>query len=65
MRYVIEYFRRGECIATEICVGTLEATQQAARVGLKERRADTVRVVENDHGGTEIWSEGRFGSAQN
>ena len=42
MACTIEYFPEGERIGTEVSVGTLEATQQAAHTGLKQRQADFV-----------------------
>ena len=58
MAYTIEYFREGERTGTEVSIGTLEATQQAAHVGLKQRQADFVRIIDTEGGGAEVWSEG-------
>jgi hypothetical protein len=56
MTYRIEYLQDREIIGTEASAGTLEATQQAARMGMVERRASLVRVIDVDSG-AEIWSE--------
>ena len=56
MVYRIEYLQEGNVIGTEMSHGTLEATQQAARMGMAERRAHLVRVVDLD-AAAEIWSE--------
>ncbi len=42
-------------IGTEAPVGTLEATQQAARMGMVERRASLVRIIDMDRAA--VWSE--------
>jgi hypothetical protein len=57
-RYRIEYLRDRIRIGTEIAAGTLEATQQAARVGMIERQADFAYIID-DETGAEIWSESR------
>ena len=51
-RYRIEYFRNGDCIGTAISAGTLEATQQAARVGMAERKVDLVYIIDEATGVT-------------
>ena len=51
-RYRIEYLRNGVRIGTEISAGTLEATQQAARVGMAERKADLVYIIDDATGAT-------------
>jgi hypothetical protein len=56
MAYRIEYLEEGNVIGTEVPGGSLAATQQAARMGMVERRAQLVRVVDIDSA-AEIWSE--------
>ena len=55
MAYLIEYFHNG-VIGAEVSLLELEATQQTARMGMAERRAARVRVIDVDQG-SEIWSE--------
>ena len=59
-RYRIEYLRDRVRIGTEVSAGTLEATQQAARVGIVERQADFAYIID-DATGEEVWSESRSG----
>jgi hypothetical protein len=56
MTFRIEYLQDGDVIGTEGSAGTLEAAQQAARMGLVEHRALLVRVIDVGSG-AEIWSE--------
>jgi len=57
MTYRIEYLQDGDVIGTEGSDATLEATQQAARMGLVEHHdAILVRVIDVGSG-AEIWSE--------
>lgn len=55
MAYRIEYFQNG-AIGAEVSLTTLEATQQAARMGMVARCANRVRVIDVDQG-SEVWSE--------
>ena len=55
MAYLIEYFQNG-VIGAEVSLLALEATQQTARMGMVERHAERVRVIDVDQG-SEIWSE--------
>ena len=56
MAYRIEYLQDDDVIGTEVPGGSLAATQQAARMGMVERRAHLVRVIDVDSA-AEIWSE--------
>lgn len=48
MAYRIEYLHDGKVIGTEMAVGTLEAAQQIARMGLVICRACLVRIIDVD-----------------
>ena len=56
MAYRIEYLENGNLIDWELTAGTLAASQQLARMGMVERHAHLVRVVD-PNSRTEIWSE--------
>jgi hypothetical protein len=55
MPYQILFFRGPKLIGTLVSVGTLEATQQAALVGFKERGAEHLEIIDIDTG-AELWS---------
>ena len=55
MAYLIEYFNNG-IVGAEVSLLALDATRQAARMGMVERHAERVRVIDVDQG-SEIWSE--------
>ena len=55
MPYQILFFRGSKLIGTQVSGATLEATQQAARVGFRERGAEHMEIIDIDSG-AEVWS---------